>query len=547
MRTRLIGGIAALAITLGALAFPSAEPAQARSTCTGWTSTLVPPTSIRVYRTATKRTVTVPFRTYVEKVMASEWGATAPAAALRAGAIVAKQFAWYYTIHWRGGRDAAGRCYDVVDSSRDQLYRPSRATVASHRAAVAETWWVSLRKGDRLFLTGYRPGTGSCTAHIDGWKLYQSDAVNCVRRYGDSAERLVRRFFGSVSWVEPGLNDFTGDLRGDAAVAVTDPVTGELTARVLTADAAYAAAVKLAGGPVLGLVPAGTLLGRVAADVTGDGRHDIVQLISVAEAVAELQVLRGTAGGFEPAATWWSSAGDPAALLPGALRLVVGDFGADGKADAGIVRTSPAESPPEAALWVAASTGSSFGPVRQRWLGAGDFTAAQFLAGDFSGDGRADVAILAGTETTTTVTVAVTSPTNLRMSEPTTWATEGAPLVDIAAVAGDANRDGRDDLLLAHRNGDGTRVLVERSTGTSFTRTWFGGPLPVPHAGTRFTASDLNRDGRADLLAFVDRGVDETGAPRGTDVWRLTSNGSAYTGGLWLTDATLAPATYTAH
>jgi peptidoglycan hydrolase-like amidase len=188
MRTRLIGGIAALAIALGALAFPSAEPAQARSTCTGWTSTLVPPTSIRVYRTATKRTATVPFRTYVEKVMASEWGATAPAAALQAGAIVAKQFAWYYAIHWRGGRDAAGRCYDVVDSSRDQLYRPSRATVASHRAAVAKTWWVSLRKGDRLFLTGYRPGTGSCTAHIDGWKLYQSDAVSCVRRYGDSAE-----------------------------------------------------------------------------------------------------------------------------------------------------------------------------------------------------------------------------------------------------------------------------------------------------------------------------------------------------------------------
>jgi hypothetical protein len=69
----------------------------------------------------------------------------------------------------------------------------------------------------------------------------------------------------------------------------------------------------------------------------------------------------------------------------------------------------------------------------------------------------------------------------------------------------------------------------------------------VPFAGTRFTASDLNRDGRADLLAFVDRGVDETGAPRGTDVWRLTSNGSAYTGGIWLTDATLVPATYTAH
>ena len=91
MRIRLIGGIAALAVALGALAFPSAGPAQAGSTkCTGWTSTLVPPTSIRVYRTATKRTQTVRFRTYVEKVMASEWGRTAPDAALRVGAIAAK-------------------------------------------------------------------------------------------------------------------------------------------------------------------------------------------------------------------------------------------------------------------------------------------------------------------------------------------------------------------------------------------------------------------------------------------------------------------------
>jgi hypothetical protein len=81
MRIRLIGWIAVVAVALGALAFPSAGPAQAGSTkCTGWTNSFVPPTSIRVYRTATRRTETVAFRTYVEKVMASEWGSTAPAA-----------------------------------------------------------------------------------------------------------------------------------------------------------------------------------------------------------------------------------------------------------------------------------------------------------------------------------------------------------------------------------------------------------------------------------------------------------------------------------
>ena len=185
MRIRLIGGIAALAIALGALAFPSAEPAQALSKCTGWSSSLVPPTSIRVYRTATKRTQTVPFRTYVETVMAAGWGSTAPTAALRAGAVAVKQFAWYYAMYWRGGKDAGGHCYDVTDTSTDQIYDPARKPATSHRAAVAATWAVSLRKGERFFLTGYRPGTGSCTAHIDGWKLYQRDAVDCVHRYGD--------------------------------------------------------------------------------------------------------------------------------------------------------------------------------------------------------------------------------------------------------------------------------------------------------------------------------------------------------------------------
>ncbi len=547
MRTRLIGGIAALAIALGALAFPSAEPAQARSTCTGWTSTLVPPTSIRVYRTAKKRTETVPFRTYVEKVMAAEWGATAPAAALRAGAIAVKQFAWYHAMYWRGGKDAAGRCYDVVDSSRDQIYDPSRSTAASHRAAVAATWWVTVRKGDRLFLTGYRPGTGACTAHIDGWKLYQRDAVDCVRRYADSDERLIRRFYSSVSWIRPGANDFTGDARGDAAVVITDPATGELTGRVFTADGIYAAAVRAAGAVTLGIVPEGTLLGRVAADVTGDGRHDLVQLVASAAGVAELQVMRGSADGFDPAATWWSSASDPAALLPGTLQLLAGDFNGDGKADAGLVRTPPPEGAQDAALWVATSSGHSFAPVRRRWLAAGDFTAARFLAGDFSGDGRADLAVLTGTDTTTLSGVAVTSPTDLRLTGPSTWAIESAPLTDIAAVVGDANRDGRDDILLVRRYGDGIRVLVNRSTGTSFTRTWYGLKQPVPFAGTRFTTSDLNRDGRADLLGFADRGTDASGASLGTDLWRLYSNGVVYSGGRWLSDASLAPATYTAH
>ncbi len=364
MRNRLVGAIAALAVALGALAFPSAEPAQAASACTGWTSSFVPPTSIRVYRTTSRRTQTVSFRRYVEKVMASEWGTTAPPAALEVGAIAVKQYAWYYAMHWRGGRDRAGQCYDVVDTTRDQLYNPSRTPTANQLAAVAATWWVSFRKGDRLFLTGYRAGTGSCTANVDGWRLYQRDAVACVRRYGDTAETVARRFYSNLSWVVPGAGDVTGDGRGDVPTVTVDPATGATTATVTTADTAYS---EPAVDPSLGIVPLTTtpadrLLGRTAADVTGDRRPDLVQLVRTDTGTA-LEVMVATPSGYAPAATWWSDTAVPtdpavpvdpalpvvgATLGEGTFRLVVGDFTGDGIADAAIVRIRPAAIPPDA-------------------------------------------------------------------------------------------------------------------------------------------------------------------------------------------------------
>jgi hypothetical protein len=577
MRIRLIGGIALVAFTLGALAFPSAMPAQAGSTkCTGWTSTLVPPTSIRVYRTATRRTVTVPFRTYVETVMAAEWGPAAPAAALRVGAVAVKQFAWYYAIYWRGGRDAAGRCYDVLDSSVDQIYDPRRATVAAHAAAVASTWKVSLRKGERFFLTGYRPGVGICAANLDGWKLYQRDAVNCVRRYGDLAEGLARRFFSNVSWITPGDGDYTGDGRGDLAVVSVAPDTGETTAQVYTADVDYrseTAAGSLAGA-VLTTVPSDRLLGRVAGDVTGDGLMDLVQLVRADDGVA-VEVIQGSAAGFVPATRWWGDAADPAELGEGAYRLVVADFTGDGTADAGIVRiragvpatpTDPAApppdpsippSPPSTTLLVAASTGSAFAAVKRTWAIDADLSTSEFRAGDVNGDGLADLAILApvapaGPDSPalgTDLRVALAAPNGL-LQRATTWGTEAAPLASMRALIGDADRDGRDDLIVVRRVGDdGTQVVVYRgpTSGTVFSRRYFTGVLPLSFAGTTFSTADSSADGRTDLFALVDLGVDAEGASLGTSVMRLLSDGVAFSIDPWVSDPALRWVTAAPH
>jgi hypothetical protein len=536
MHIRPLAGITALVIALGALALPSAEPALAGSTCTGWKSFLRPPASIRVYRTATKRTETVPFRTYVEKVMASEWGATSPDAALRAGAVAVKQFGWYYTIRWRGGRDAAGRCYDVRDSSVDQVYDPRRSTVAAHRRAVAATWWISLRKNDRFFLTGYRAGTGSCKANIDGWRLYQRDAVDCVRRYDDTTEKLGRRFYSSVSWITRGTGDWTGDGKGDMTTLTVDPDTGATTARVYTSDTKYRTAV--GAGPLDGItlsnVAEGELLGRAAGDVDADGRADLVQLVDTEAGIA-VEVIQGTAAGFEPARTWWTDDLDPAALERGSHRLVVSDFTGDGRADAGIVRIIGGDTP-VSSLFVARSTGSEFLDVTRTWTAATDLSTSEVLTGDVSGDGLGDLVVVSPDETGGSELRVARSTRFRTLGNLNLWGTEALPLEDIKPLIGDANRDGRDDLLIVRRSGaDGMRLVAYRSptSGSTFMPATLTTSLPLSFSESRLSVADASGDGRADVYVLVDRGTDGDGNSLGTSGWRLMSSATSWTAKPW--------------
>ena len=87
----------------------------AGQSCTGWRSDRRPPETIRVLR-AKKRTGVpadivgtveeVPFREYVGVVLAAEWPSHYPLETLKAGALAVKQYAWYYTIVYRGGEVA---------------------------------------------------------------------------------------------------------------------------------------------------------------------------------------------------------------------------------------------------------------------------------------------------------------------------------------------------------------------------------------------------------------------------------------------------------
>jgi hypothetical protein len=200
--------LASFLLAVGVSAVPIASAAvplapavvRAAGSCTGWPSDSVPPTTIRVLRTAGPANGTVqvvPFQAYVNVVMAAEWGPNDPIEALKAGAVAVKQYAWHWTDVYRGGTGPDGSCYDVVDSTVDQEYSPeTRVPSPSELAAVQATWGESLLKGGLLFATHYNAGADvPCGANADGWQLLQISAEHCAAG-GMMADVILQTYYG---------------------------------------------------------------------------------------------------------------------------------------------------------------------------------------------------------------------------------------------------------------------------------------------------------------------------------------------------------------
>jgi hypothetical protein len=209
---------------------------------------------------------------------------------------------------------------------------------------------------------------------------------------------------------------------------------------------------------------------------------------------------------------------------------------------------------------VAASTGTAFAAVKRTWTTEADLSTSEFRSGDLNGDGLGDLAILAPLPSVappppvdpavpvpppapggTALRVALAAPNGL-LTAPTTWGTETAPLDTLRVLVGDSDRDGRDDLIVVRRTGeDASQIVVYRSlaAGTTFSRRSFTGVLPLPFSATRFSTADTTGDGRADLFALVNLGVDAEGNSLGTAVSRLLSDGLTFSVDPWFSDPAL--------
>ncbi len=130
--TPLAGALAVTLLVAALVPFARPTPASAAGECGAYASETAAPPTIRVLRTATGAVDTVDFRTYVKNVLSREWISSWTTESLRSGAMAVKNYAWYQVIHWRGYTTAAGACFDVFDSTRDQHYDPSRPDIRAH-------------------------------------------------------------------------------------------------------------------------------------------------------------------------------------------------------------------------------------------------------------------------------------------------------------------------------------------------------------------------------------------------------------------------------
>jgi hypothetical protein len=175
-------------------------PASAAGECGTYQSETVPPPTVRVYRTATGAVETVDFRTYAKNVLSREWISSWTTESLRSGALAVKHYAWYQVIHWRGYLNSAGECFDVFDSTRDQVYDPGRPTYASMAAAVDATWDTLALRSGRIFATYYNAGGAfeACGANANGWQMFQWGTQACgLAGYG--AAQIMAVYYPGVT------------------------------------------------------------------------------------------------------------------------------------------------------------------------------------------------------------------------------------------------------------------------------------------------------------------------------------------------------------
>jgi hypothetical protein len=339
-----------------------------------------------------------------------------------------------------------------------------------------------------------------------------SQAVSVLLSNGDGTfQPAVSYSLGSISTSRPErivAGDFTGNGHLDLAVAVANDLSsgvGTVSVLLGNGDGTFQPPVTYADGLGIGLDNyQSEPVGIVAGDFTGNGRLDLAVAVGGYDQngnppPGEVSILLGNGDGtFQPPVTYADGLSAPFFLslrFPAGSALAAGDFTGDGRTDLAITGNDLSTGAGEVSVLMANSDGRFQPPVT--YPVGGDEPNA-IVAGDFSGDGHLDLATAnggLGVDAAGTMSVLLGNGDGT-FRPPVTYAAGVSPEW---IVARDFTGDGKLDLAVASGAVNTVSLLLGNGDGS------FQPAKTVP-AGNKpdgIVAGDFNGDGRADLAVLT--------------------------------------------
>ncbi len=238
----------------------------------------------------------------------------------------------------------------------------------------------------------------------------------------------------------------------------------------------------------------------LAGNFNGDRTTDLA-LVNHAAGWNSIPTALSTAAGFtvqNPIAAGFASL----AASPD-VRVLAGDFNGDGTADLALINQSAGWT----TIPVALSSATGFTVENRPAAGFASLAASpdiEPIAGDFNGDGTADIALINHAAGWTTIPVALSFiATGFTVeNRPAAGFASLAASPDVEVLAGDFNGDGKTDLALVNHAAGWNSIPTALSTAAGFT---VENPIAADFAGLAASpgvaafAGDFNGDGRSDL------------------------------------------------
>ncbi|HWO25104.1 MAG TPA: M57 family metalloprotease [Kofleriaceae bacterium] len=231
-------------------------------------------------------------------------------------------------------------------------------------------------------------------------------------------------------------------------------------------------------------------------DFNGDGKLDLANVFNDGGlASIDVHLSYGNSFGIQRWATRQGGFWDT-------QKWAAGDFNGDGKADLANVFNDGGL----ASIDVHLSYGSSFGIARWATRQGGFWDAQKWAAGDFNGDGKADLANVFNDGGLASLDVHLSYGSSFGIQR---WATRQGGFWDAQKwAAGDFNGDGRADLANVFNDGGLASIDVHLSYGSSFGIERWATKQGGFWDAQKWAAGDVTGDYKADLVnVFNDGGL----------------------------------------